>query len=144
MKEQFSAGGVVLERSGVSVRVLLIKDMYGRWTWPKGHIEPGESPEEAAAREITEETGLGSVCVLDHLGEQKYRFTLEDHNISKTVSIFLVLAENGQALKAQHGEVLEVGWYDPEEALDMADYEGARDFIGKALEIYNAKYLGRA
>ncbi len=60
--KQFSAGGIVIKRSN-GTKVLLIKDRFGKWTWPKGHIEKGETSEDAALREITEETGLRNVSI---------------------------------------------------------------------------------
>ena len=46
-KTEYSAGGVVARRIGDSVNFLLIKDPYGNWGLPKGHLESGESSEEA-------------------------------------------------------------------------------------------------
>ena len=53
-----SAGGVVYRRSDGGPLVLLIRDSYENWGFPKGHIEQGEVPEVAAVREVREETGL--------------------------------------------------------------------------------------
>ena len=80
---QFSAGGVVIKPSGDGCEVLLIKDSYGHWTWAKGHIEQGETPQEAAAREITEETGLKTLEVLEEIGKQQYWFSLEGKYIKE-------------------------------------------------------------
>ncbi|MBU4310579.1 NUDIX domain-containing protein, partial [bacterium] len=50
-KREFSAGGIVIKREKSKIKVLLIKDGYGKWTWPKGNIDKGESSEDAALRE---------------------------------------------------------------------------------------------
>ena len=60
-KREFSAGGIVVKDNGDVINLLLIKDSYGRWTWPKGKLEKDESPEDAAIREIGEETGLKNI-----------------------------------------------------------------------------------
>ncbi|HZE93765.1 MAG TPA: NUDIX domain-containing protein, partial [Gemmatimonadales bacterium] len=58
-QRETSAGGVVFRRGpDGQVRFLLIRDSYKNWGFPKGHLEPGEPPAEAARREVTEETGL--------------------------------------------------------------------------------------
>ena len=59
-----SAGGVVVRHTTSEPLVLLICDSYGKWGFPKGHVEPGEAPEVAAVREVAEETGLTDLRVL--------------------------------------------------------------------------------
>lgn len=51
-EREFSAGGIVMRWERQKPKVLLIKDSYGRWTWPKGNIDKGESSKDAAIREI--------------------------------------------------------------------------------------------
>ncbi|MDO4552896.1 MAG: NUDIX domain-containing protein [Bacillota bacterium] len=53
-----SAGAIVVRREGSGLQVLLVKGKNGRWMFPKGHIRPGETEEEAAVRETREETGI--------------------------------------------------------------------------------------
>jgi 8-oxo-dGTP pyrophosphatase MutT (NUDIX family) len=67
------AGGIVVRRDGGRVRVLLVtaRRSPGEWVLPKGHIEDDESAEEAAVREVREETGVVAK-VGDELGELEY------------------------------------------------------------------------
>ncbi len=60
-REEWSAGGVVLRRIRGRLHVLLIKDPYGNWGLPKGHLEGAEKAQEAGLREVGEETGLGDL-----------------------------------------------------------------------------------
>ncbi|MBI5061189.1 MAG: NUDIX domain-containing protein [Candidatus Aenigmarchaeota archaeon] len=89
MKTEISAGGVVFRGK----KILLIKDSYGRWSLPKGHIEKGETAEQAALREIKEETGIDG-RIIELLGEIKYFFQLKGEKIFKIAKFFLVEASN--------------------------------------------------
>ena len=71
LRKEFSAGGVVIKDRK---EVLLIKNPSNVWTFPKGHIEPGETKEEAALREVKEETNIDAEIVT-YLGEIHYFFT---------------------------------------------------------------------
>ena len=61
---ELSAGGVVFRRGVHGIEFALMKDSYGKWTFPKGHVEAGEDIEEAAARETLEELGLREIRLL--------------------------------------------------------------------------------
>jgi 8-oxo-dGTP pyrophosphatase MutT (NUDIX family) len=110
--EETSAGGLVVDRAADPLRVALIarRDRRGRlvWSLPKGHVEPGESAEEAAVREVREETGiLGRV--LAPLGTIDFTFLAEDRRVHKTVHHFLLEATGGE-LSDSDVEVVEVAW----------------------------------
>ena len=86
-----SAGGVLL-RDGL---VLLLQRGSGEWVMPKGHIEEGESHEEAAVREVGEETGL-SVKVVRPLGRTEYKFRKDSSRlIHKTGDWFMMECLDG-------------------------------------------------
>jgi 8-oxo-dGTP pyrophosphatase MutT (NUDIX family) len=96
--EETSAGGLVIDRSGLLPRAALIArvNRAGRLEWclPKGHLEGVETPEEAAVREIAEETGIHG-RVLEPLGTIDYWFSVEGRRIHKTVHHFLLEATGG-------------------------------------------------
>ena len=133
MEYQHAAGGIVIRKDNGKTEVLLIKDSYGRWIWPKGHIEKGETIERAAAREISEETGLTRLRVIGKIGKQEYYFTLHGTKILKTVDIFLVETDPGARLVVQTSEIQDARWFSPEEALEKIEYEGSRALLEKAL-----------
>jgi 8-oxo-dGTP pyrophosphatase MutT (NUDIX family) len=140
MARQFSAGGVVIKKERGRAKVLLIKDSYGKWTWAKGHIEKGESVEETAIREISEETGLKSLEVEKRLGKQEYFFQLKGECIFKTVYVFLVKSSAREKLKIQTSEIEKAQWFWPEEAIRKVEYKGQPEFIKKAVRIFENKY----
>ena len=138
-QRQLAAGGVVVKEQAGELKVLLIKDSYGRWTWPKGHIEEGESPAQAALREITEETGLEGVRILEEAGRQEYYFSLEGTKIFKTVHIFLVLAPGEGELTIQKEEINDARWFSARSAAETIEYEGSRALLEKAVEAFNKR-----
>lgn len=109
---EFSAGGLVLDLAGDVPRGALIgrTDRQGRllWSLPKGHIEDGESAEQAAVREVAEETGISGV-ILGELGTIDFWFVADGHRIHKTVRHFLMRATGGELSDADI-EVTEVAW----------------------------------
>lgn len=93
-----SAGGVVVDAGTGPPQVAVIcrRNRAGRLEWclPKGHLEGVETPEEAAIREIAEETGIVG-RVVGSLGAIDYWFFADGHRIHKTVHLFLLEATGG-------------------------------------------------
>lgn len=85
-------------------------DRRGRlmWSLPKGHVEPGETREQAAIREVEEETGI-SGRILAPLGAIDFWFVADGRRIHKTVHHFLMERTGGE-LSADDAEVVEVQW----------------------------------
>ena len=114
--EETSAGGFVLAQDG-SLRVALIgrETRSGRIDWcvPKGHPEGEENHEQAAIREIAEETGL-EVEIIERLGDIKYEFSAGNKLISKTVHHFL-MRQVGGYLTVENDpqqEAVDVQWFE--------------------------------
>ena len=126
--EETSAGGLVVDRSDGRALVALIGrlDRRGRllWSLPKGHLEAGESTEDAAVREVEEETGIRGRVVAS-LGTIDYWFVAEDRRIHKTVHHYLLEAAGGQ-LSDRDLEVDEVAWVPLDELRDRLAYAGER------------------
>jgi 8-oxo-dGTP pyrophosphatase MutT (NUDIX family) len=138
MRREFSAGGVLVRRlRGRWVVAAIRPRRHGPeiWALPKGHIDPGETGEAAALREVAEETGAHGRS-LGKLGDVRYVFTWEGERIFKIVSFFLVRYEGGRlgALpEAFRHEVAEVRWLPLAEAPGLLAYGGERDMAQKAL-----------
>lgn len=136
-EKQFSAGGIVVKGEKENLKILLIKDRFGHWTWPKGHIEKDETPDQAALREISEETGQKKLEIIKELGRQEYWFTQDSKKIFKTVHIFLVKALENEELKIQTSEIKAARWYSPKDALKTIEYEGSRQLLEKGIDLLN-------
>jgi 8-oxo-dGTP pyrophosphatase MutT (NUDIX family) len=131
-----TAGGVVVDRSGPVPRVLLIGRRGRRggdlvWLLPKGHLDPGESPEQAAVREVAEETGIRT-RVRRSLGTIDYWFTADEARIHKTVHHYLLDPLGGE-LSTADAEVDEVAWVSPVEAGRRVGYADERRLIASAV-----------
>ncbi len=92
---ELSAGGIVLA-SGSREVLLLHESAEDRWCFPKGHVDPGESLEGAALREVREETGLSDLSLGKEVGQSTYRFfdPVRGLNVHKSVVYFLVEARD--------------------------------------------------
>jgi 8-oxo-dGTP pyrophosphatase MutT (NUDIX family) len=135
MKE-VSAGGVVYRVRGSKKEIQLIMDRYGKMTLAKGKMEPGETIEQTALREIREETGIDGTIVapLERIG---YQYTHADWGVvDKEVHYYLVEATGGD-LMAQVEEISGVEWFDPSEAWKrqrQSGYANNDSVLKKALE----------
>ena len=99
------------------------------WSLPKGHIEDGETPEEAALREVQEETGIISV-IEKSLGVIDFWFMAGGKRIHKTVHHYL-FRENGGVLAPQESEVDEVAWFPLSEIVDRLAYPDEKKLISR-------------
>jgi 8-oxo-dGTP pyrophosphatase MutT (NUDIX family) len=130
----------VVDRSGPVLRVALIARVNrgGRLEWclPKGHLEGAETPEEAAVREVAEETGIQG-RVLGPLGTIDYWFSVEGRRIHKTVHHFLMEATGG-ALSVEgdpDAEAVDAAWVPVDELVTRLAFSNERRIARAAGEI---------
>ena len=133
MKIEHSYGVVPLRKVRRHWEVLLVQHASSRyWGYPKGHAEEGESPQQAAVRELCEETGLTVKAFLsDDLIEQHYMFRQGGLLISKTVSYFVAEVAPGKVV-LQLDEVSAAQWVLLEEAHQVLSYKTDRDVCESA------------
>ena len=144
MRREFSAGAVLVRRLRGHWMLAAIRPggrPHGLWALPKGRIDEGETGEEAALREVAEETGCRGRS-LGKLGDVRYTFTWEGERIFKVVSFFLVRYENGKLgdipEEFRH-EVAEVRWLQLDDAVSALAYAGERKMAEKALEVLSGE-----
>jgi 8-oxo-dGTP pyrophosphatase MutT (NUDIX family) len=112
---EISAGGLVYRWEKDELQVQMIQDRYGKITLPKGKMEPGETIEETALREILEETGI-SGRIIEAIALITYQFVHSNTGtIDKEVHYYLVEAIGG-TIQAQVEEIRGVEWLAPMEA----------------------------
>ena len=136
--DEFSAGGLVVDLAGEVPQGVLIgrTDRRGQllWSLPKGHIEDGETAEQAALREVHEETGIAGE-ILAELGVIDFWFVAEGRRIHKTVRHYLMRRVGGELSDADY-EVDEVAWVplpDIRGQLAYPDERGLMDTAGRLL-----------
>lgn len=139
-QKQVSAGGVVFKKCASEICIsLILRDAGEREVWclPKGHVERGESFEEAAVREVREETGI-LARIVKPLRDIRYSFF--DHEsksrIFKTVHFFLMECQGG-ALEDHDDEVKRVEWVPVSRVLLQMCYPSEREVVELAMENVN-------
>jgi ADP-ribose pyrophosphatase YjhB (NUDIX family) len=132
--DETSAGGLVVDASSGRVVGALIgrRDRRGRllWSLPKGHIEAGETAEQAAVREVAEETGIVG-RIVGRLGTIDFWFMADGRRVHKTVHHYLLRAEGGE-LSDEDVEVAAVAWVPLEEIAHRLAYEDERALVARA------------
>ena len=141
MRREFSAGGVVVRRMRGRDWVAVVRPRRDEgtravWALPKGLVDPGETPLEAAVREVAEETGVRATGDRK-LGDVRYVYTWEGERVFKVVSFFLLRAVGGRIGDLPPGmeiEVAEARWVPLDDAATVLSYTGEREMARKALE----------
>jgi 8-oxo-dGTP pyrophosphatase MutT (NUDIX family) len=130
---EFSAGGVVLRDGRVAVIVPVRRDARGRQVLglPKGHLDVDETAEQAAAREVREETGVRAELI-DKLGEVEYHYERRGRRVHKRVAFFRFAYRSGDL--ADHDHEIEVArWLPLAEAVETLSYAGEREMVRRAM-----------
>jgi 8-oxo-dGTP pyrophosphatase MutT (NUDIX family) len=117
------AGGVVyrITKSG-KLQIALFQDVRDRWTIPKGHLEEGETAQEAAIREISEEIGLFGIEPICWLGKVNFRYRRENTLVIINMQTYLFKAGHDENLKKEEW-MHDVRWFDFDEAITKIAYD---------------------
>ncbi|KFE67117.1 NUDIX hydrolase [Hyalangium minutum] len=141
MPREASAGGIVIRENAGSWEVAVIRP-HGRslWALPKGHVDPGETPEQTATREVREETGL-TASLLSSLGEIRYVYQFRGQRIFKRVHFFLFRYLSGELGVLPPGprvEVDEARWVPLVQLVPMLGYKGEKSIAARAVKLLRA------
>jgi 8-oxo-dGTP pyrophosphatase MutT (NUDIX family) len=134
-QRETSAGGVVYRVHDGGALFLLIKDSYQNWGFPKGHLESGERAEDAALREVREETGIDDLAMRGRIETIDWYFRFRGQLIHKVCHFYLM--ETKQATtNPQHAEgITACRWVGYDDARAAISYANARKVLGKANEM---------
>jgi len=127
-EREFSAGGAILNRE--KTLLIFVQNLKGQkvWTFPKGHIEQGETPEDAALREVWEETGY-KCRILKKLFSAKYMFTRNLRLVKKEVTWFLMEKTGGSGTPITKNEIIDLKWLTIDEAERLIRYPSDFEMI---------------
>ncbi len=129
IKRIFSAGGIVVKDGKVLVTQ---HSKHKGWDFPKGHLEEGESSEQAAIREVEEETGVKAEIV-EKVGQTEYFYFEDGEKVLKTVVFFLMkFLEQGEATTAF--EVSGTEWLEPEKVEKKLTFKDTKRLWGEVKE----------
>jgi 8-oxo-dGTP pyrophosphatase MutT (NUDIX family) len=131
--DEVSAGGVVVRRAAEGWEACLIR-VDQAWSLPKGVVERGESPQQAAVREIAEEVGVPAdiLSVRGPLPASEYAYRRDGRLVFKRVDHFLVEVPPGTPVVPQAGEVDEVAWVPLTDAAARVAYRELRRVLAAA------------
>jgi 8-oxo-dGTP pyrophosphatase MutT (NUDIX family) len=132
-EQERSAGGVVVRGEQTIVIVPTRRGAQGQrvLALPKGHVDPGETPDQTALREVREETGVDAELV-EKLGEVRYFYQRDGRRIFKRVTFYLFAYRDG-SLDDHDDEVEHARWMPLAEAAEALSYEGERGMAARAL-----------
>lgn len=129
--KEFSAGAVVFRKVKGELKYLILCSHQNIWGFPKGHIEKGESEEQAALREVFEETGLKGKLVEGFCERTSYIFTLNKRTINKNVVFFLFEAETN-SVKLSDVEHKNHKWFSYENTKKLLTHDDSKKILEKA------------
>lgn len=139
MPKEHSAGGILLEYG--AVYLILVKNLEGKevWTFPKGHIEPGETAEQAAIREVAEETGFDCE-IASELYKAEYSFMRDGVMTDKDVRWFMMRRAGGDGFPKTPDEVIDQKWCPLEEAEKLLLYKSDLEILDLLKSYERSRY----
>lgn len=140
-ERELSAGGVVVRCLDGVRHVLLIRDPYGHWGLPKGHLERDEDPATAALREVREETGLESLELGSSLGTIDWYFRRGDALVHKYCTFYLMRSRDGDPSPQTTEGITECRWLPLDEAMRQISYENTKSVLREVARVLETSRL---
>jgi ADP-ribose pyrophosphatase YjhB (NUDIX family) len=139
-RTSYSAGGVLYRmHSDICEVVMIATDGGRRWGLPKGHVRRGEPAEDAALREVAEETGLEGE-IIQHLATIEYWFRAGPTRVHKYVDLFLMHYVGGEVIP-QQSEVDDARWFDIDEALRKSSFKREYEVLERVRQLWEDRAL---
>lgn len=134
-KKYQAAGGVVIHRGKI---LILDRPTRNEIRLPKGHIDPGETAQQTALREIQEESGISGIDIICSLGTQ----IVEIHNFKPHLirtEHFYLMKSNQNFHEGKPEEQFVPMWLSPDEAIKKLTFENEKEWVRRAIEMLNQK-----
>ncbi len=137
MKQEAGAGGIIFRRREGVIEFFFVKHgKTGRWTFPKGHQELGETLIETAIREIREEAGLERLRYVASIGKTSFRYRRERDVIQKTVHFFLFeAAPDAKEVLTGEEAIWEAIWVPETRVYETVGYQNLRRLLARARHV---------
>lgn len=143
VKKHHSIGIIIFYRFPRKIKYLLLKQHQGHWSFPKGHVEKGESYLETARRELKEEAGIKKIRLLKNkiMLKDSYSFRNDKNKIIKTVDYFIAesLSEN---VKIDNDEIVNFKWLTFEKSIERITFSKSKNILKSANKIIN-EYISK-
>ena len=134
MNEQDKSYGIILvyRENDKEDEFLILQQLQGHWSFPKGHAEEVETPVETAKRELAEETGILDIELAELQSiKDSYVADLEGKKWDKTVEYFIAFAKN-KDIFIQESEIKNYKWATFNEAIDTLNFDGTKNVLRTA------------
>ena len=135
MYDEISAGAVLyINDEGPEIRYLILNYSYGHWDFPKGNIEEGETELETVFREISEETGITDIQIVEGFRQQiSYKYRKKSKLVNKAVIYYLAETKSKQVvLSFEHNNF---GWFSFDQALIKLSFENSKKVLRSANQL---------
>ncbi len=134
-KRYDAAGGVVIDNEHM---LLLDRPMRREVRLPKGHVDPGETPVQAALRETIEESGYADLEILDDLGSQVVMFNFQGDDYIRTEHYYLMRLTTQRTVRRSRKDEAQFTpiWAALSEAVDRLTFDAEKQFATRAIEAY--------
>lgn len=132
MYDEVSAGAVLCRiKENNDIKYLILNYNYGHWDFPKGNIEQGETEIDTVHREISEETGITDLKILEGFREQiSYRYRKKSKLLTKAVIYYLAETQSDKiTLSFEH---INYQWLDYEQSLKKLSFENSKNVLKSA------------
>lgn len=136
MKKDYAYGIIIFYEENGSPVYLILKQVQGHWSFPKGHPEKGESKMETAKRELKEETGITKIQLISdkiQIGDD-YVINTDSPPVHKFVEFFIGQVHRKDVV-IQEGEIFDYKWVTPDEAGGILTYDSSKRLLKSANDI---------
>ena len=131
MEHVYSAGIITYKTDNDKIEYLILHYADGHWDMPKGKMEPGETKQETAHRELMEETGLTAQLHDDFEETIQYVFLNYDKKIAQKTAYFFIGRTTNSSISLSH-EHTDYQWLSYKDAIETLTYENAKNILKKA------------